>query len=195
MDDYDAAEILRLMREARQKTRGYASFFGWGIDRDLEELGPVQELAKALLASDGERLLALKLRGRGNDPPDIEAVNALGERVAVEVTELVDGDAIQAHKRGDRYAYAEWTRESFLGKLQTLLSGKAARLPKLKDAPYPGGYVIVVFTDEPMLDPDTVSSFLAGAVFKDLGRCRAYLLLSYWPKTEAYPFFSLPAGA
>ena len=185
-------EVLRLMREARAKDRGYASFFGWATNRDLEELGPVQELANAALA-DGKLLFKqVQIRGRGKDPPDLEAVTQHGQRVAIEVTELVDSGAIKAYKAGRVYDWAEWDRTKFLRELQRLVDAKAKRKDKLLGGPYPGGYVIVVFTDEPLLTVEAVRSFLTGQNFVDLTQgIQAYLLLSYSPATENYPYFAL----
>lgn len=192
----DEAEIARLMREAREASRGYASFFGWAPDRDLEEYGPVKELALAA-AKDGEPLFEkIRIRGRGNDPPDLEAIDPSGSRVAIEVTELVDGAAIQAFKAGRSYDWAEWNRSKFLNELDRRLVAKANRRASLKEGPYPGGYLIVVFTDEPGLRRDTVETYLRGQQFNSrLGGAKAYLLLSYDPETEDYPFFQLHNAA
>lgn len=92
------------------------------------------------------------------------------------MTELVDGEAIQAFKKGRMYDFAEWTKEKFLTNLGALLAAKNDRFHKLKDAPYPGGYVVVVFSDEPALPRGTVESWLQGQRFAGLGNvCRAFL--------------------
>ncbi|MEO8157998.1 MAG: hypothetical protein ABI648_09395 [Betaproteobacteria bacterium] len=189
------AEILHLMRRARERDRGYASFFGWAIDRDLEELGVVRALAESL-ATDGRLVFnELKSRGRGQDPPDVEGLSQAGHRVAFEVTELVDGRAIEAFKAGRHYDYADWDRNKFLVSLRVRLQSKVDRLPKLKDGPYEGGYVIVIHTDEPALPVETVASFLLGQSFHELsGAVSAFLLLSYDPKAGHCPYFCLAPG-
>jgi len=192
VDSSDHADIVRLMREARERDRGYASFFGWSPNRDLEELGPVQELAAALAAEGNPWLTKIQIRGRGSDPPDLEAVNQSGQRVAIEVTELVDGEAIRAYKNGDHYAYAEWSKNKFLDEMQARISAKISRQSRLLGGPYPGGYVVVVFTDEPMLSAETVRTYLSGHRFAGLdGDRHAYLVLSYSPAVEGYPYFAL----
>jgi len=131
-------EILRLMREARNKDRGYADFFGWGSDRDIEEWGVVTSLSESL-ESEGNKLFScLKRRGRPNDPPDCEALDNEGNRIAIEVTELVDGKAIQAYKSGAVYEWADWDKVRFISSLETLLSRKDSRFPELKEPPYDG---------------------------------------------------------
>ena len=190
------AEVLALMRQARERDRGYASFFGWAIDRDLEELGVVRALGESLAAEDVAFFGELRVRGRGQDPPDVEGVNKSGEPTAFEVTELVDGEAIKAFKAGRHYDYADWDQRKFLAVLSARLQGKAERRSKLKGGPYDGGYVIVVHTDEPALPTETVANYLRGQLFASLaGVDRAFLLLSYDPHQQRCPYFELAAGA
>ena len=190
------AEVLALMRRARERDRGYASFFGWAIDRDLEELGVVRALAESLDADGGSFFGELRARGRGQDPPDVEGVDKTGKRTAFEVTELVDGEAIRAFKAGRHYDYAEWNQEKFLAVLSARLQVKAEGRAKLKGGPYGGGYVIVVHTDEPALPAEIVADHLRGRLFTSLaGVHRAFLLLSYDPRQQRCAYFDLAAGA
>lgn len=192
MTPEDEIEIVQLMREARLKSRGYASFFGWSIDREQEELGAAKALAESL-ELDGKLFFHdLKIRGSGNDPPDLEALSVSGERIAFELTELVDGAAIQAYKDGKVHDWATWDRKKFIDLVSSLLANKATRFSKLKGSPYPGGYVIVIFTDEPSLTTQAVENYLKGHIF-----CNApdisgsYLVLSYDPALGRCPYFNL----
>jgi hypothetical protein len=192
MSPEDEAAIYQAMRAAREAARGYADFFGWATDRDLEEQHVAGLLAESLRASGALLFSKIKRRGRGSDPPDLEAFDAAGNRVAIEVTELVDGLAIQAYKAGRPYDWAEWDRDKFLSSLSGLLEAKNARFPKLKDGPYAGGYIVLTFTDEPELSRSTVESFLAGHIFTGLENVqRAFLLLSYDPAIGRCPYFEL----
>lgn len=190
------AEVAKKMREARKSRRGYADFFSWATDRDLEEWGIVKLLSESL-ATEGRSLFSgLVSRGRPNDPPDCEALNLQGERLAIEVTELVDGEAISQFKRAEKNRqltdWAEWPREKFLAQLQRRISEKDSRFPKLKGAPYPGGYIVVIHTDEPDLDLEVVSRYLDGHHFaKPQHIAQAFLLLSYAPSVEQCPNFEL----
>jgi hypothetical protein len=188
----DEARIVAAMRAARAKARGYADFFGWSADRDLEELGVITALAESLRADRALFFSDLVRRGRSNDPPDCEAVDRDGDRIAIEVTELVDESAIRAFKAGRVYDRADWDREKFLLRLYSLIAGKDRRYPELKGSPYPGGYVVVVFTDEPMLTRTAVEGFLAGhAVPEPRYIDRTFLVLSYDPGVERCPYFEL----
>ncbi|QJD91669.1 hypothetical protein HH213_17200 [Duganella dendranthematis] len=192
MTHEEELEIVQLMRKARLESRGYASFFGWSVDRDQEELGAAKALAESL-ELDGKLFFhELKLRGRGNDPPDLEALSLLGERLAFELTELVDGAAIQAYKAGRVYDWALWDRTKFIDLVSSLLTKKAKRFSKLKGSPYPGGYVIVIFTDEPELTKQTVENYLKGHTFsKSPNVSGSYLVLSYDPTLGRCPYFDL----
>ena len=190
------AEIVEKMRKAREQARGYADFFLWATDRDLEEWGIVKLLNESL--ADESKLLFsdIKSRGRPNDPPDCEALTLKGERLAIEVTELVDGEAIhqfkKAEKKGLPTDWAEWSKEKFLFELQNRLSEKDARFPELKGAPYPGGYLVVVHSDEPVLDVETVARYLKGHRFCAIQHIKqAFLLLSYAPSVKRCPNFEL----
>lgn len=193
MTPEDEAEIVAHMRAARARRRGYADFFGWSSDRTLEEWGAVTALHESLVRDGKLFFQAIKRRERGRDPPDCEAIDAGGKRIAIEVSELVSEKAIEAFRIGDSSAWAEWPRAEFLVSLNERLARKSSRKASLKDGPYEGGYVIVIFTDEPMLNLTTVRSYLAGQVFGNLGAVsRAFLLLSYDPAISGYPYFELP---
>ncbi len=185
-------EIVAALRAARAKSRGYADFFGWSTNRDLEELGILQSFAESLEANNSLFFTNPKSRERPNDPPDCEAIDLEGQRIAFEVTELVDPDAIKAFKAGKHYDFAEWPTKKFHSRLSERLLTKNASYISLKDAPYPGGYVIVVFTDEPALPRLTVETLLKNWKPPNLSfTSSAYLLLSYDPSIQACPYFTL----
>jgi hypothetical protein len=190
------AEIVEKMREAHKRQRGYADFFLWAADRDLEEWGIVRLLSESLAAESKLLFSGIKSRGRPNDPPDCEAVISNGDRIAIEVTELVDGEAIhqfkKAEKEGRPTDCAEWSKEKFITALQNRLSEKDARFLALKGTPYSGGYLVVVHTDEPELNIEKVAHYLEGHRFVELRHItQAFLLLSYTPSLERCPNFEL----
>ncbi|USE80762.1 hypothetical protein NDR89_13485 [Cupriavidus gilardii] len=192
MTPEDEKEIVALMRAARAKSRGYADYFGWAIDRDLEEWGVLTALSESLEGNGESFFSDLKRRGRGNDPPDLEAKGADGKRIAIEVTELVDGRAIEAYKNGRVYDWAAWSKDGFVSALAERIAKKGKCYPKLQGDPYDGGYIIVIFTDEPMLPITTVRELLDRHSFqRPEGVSRAFLLLSYDPTTKSYPYVDL----
>lgn len=179
-----------MLRDAAGRSRGYADFFSWPPDRDLEEAYVVAHLAASSAAAGVPLFEQIAARGRPNDPPDVEALDTNKLKVGIEVTELVDKEAIRAAKKGHSY-WAAWSAEGLRTRVQELLTGKAARKPALKGGPYPGGYIVVIFTDEPELRPDFLTPCLKDP-FDAVGIDRAFFLVSYDPRTNGYPYFELP---
>jgi hypothetical protein len=176
----------------RSQKRGYASFFEWPLDRNLAELGVVNYLLASMAAEQQEQFNQVKSRGRGNDPPDCEARDGDGQRVAIEVTELVDAQGIANYQAGRTDDWVIWTREQFLAGIEERLAAKARRTTALKDGPYPGGYAVVIFTDEPHLTQAAVGAYLANHHFPPFtGLNMAFLLLGYDPAIQRCPWFRL----
>lgn len=188
----DEAEILALMRAARKRSRGYADFFGWAIDRDLEESGVISSLVESMAAEATLFYGNVKSRRRPNDPPDCEATDSCGARVAIEVTELGDSEAIRAYKEGRFYEWAEWPRDKFISSLAERIDAKDRRYPFLKDPPYEGGYIVVVHTDEPELTRSTVREYLKDhGIPRPQHISRVILVLSYDPAIQRCPYFEV----
>src|SRR3569833_3368780 len=82
MTSDDEADILALIRAARKRSRGYADFFGWAIDRDLEESGVISSLVESMAADGLSYYKNVESRRRPNDPPDCEATDCNGTRGA-----------------------------------------------------------------------------------------------------------------
>jgi len=195
MTEDDERAIVAAMRAARAQARGYADFRLWPPDRDLEEWGVANTLRESAERRGEDIFRDLRMRGRGNDPPDCQALDLWGQPIAIEVTELVDPRAIVSFKHGGAYDWADWTQSKFLEALQHRLSAKDGRRPSLKGGPY-AKYFVVVHTDEPLLTFESASLWLndfaiAGAPNID----RAFLLLSYEPKVGYCPYIELRIDA
>ncbi|WP_298017838.1 hypothetical protein [uncultured Castellaniella sp.] len=196
MTPEDEKKIADLIRAARANKRGYADFYSWSTDRDIEEWGVTTELWKSLQATGESFFDDIKRRGRGNDPPDCEAVDYKGNRIAIEVTELVCPDAIRAYNDGRVYDWADWPKKRFIDAIAHRIATKGDRYGKLRGGPYEGGYVVLIFTDEPMLPIATVRKFLDGHVFsRPEGVTRVFLLLSYDPGVQMSPYVELTLGS
>lgn len=93
-------------------------------------------------------------------------------------------------------AYAQWPREKFLARLRERVTEKLARATRLKGGPFPGGYLILIHTDEPLLSSAKVSEYLMGIEHPALkGVARAFLLVSYEPAHARCPYFELASEA
>lgn len=205
MDDDDVSDLIR-----RNKLPGRGQWF-WK-DKPVMERGIVQEV----LTAAGIRFTDLRSRPEHQDPPDCEAVID-GQRCGIEVTQLIhEGTykrrikAIKARAAGEvppkddvsRYrewlqtkgeAYWNWNRDDLIAGLQELIDEKD-KPEKVKGGPY-DRHILVIATDEFMLDRHTVESFLTGATFKAEMLDTVLFGLSYHPGLQegdgSYPVFSL----
>jgi hypothetical protein len=184
----DDPEVARLLQQAADRIRGYASFFQW-TDRDIAETGVVESLMESMEMRSAAILSALKSRGT-DDPPDCEAVTAGGGRVGIEVTELVDEAAIEAYIAGDHFAYANWDADKVLTRLKEIVRGKDAPAT-LKGAPY-DQYWLVIHCDETALRFEDVSQWISRMQELPTNLIdRAFLLISYRPEHQCYPYVEL----
>jgi hypothetical protein len=185
----DDAELAGLIRQAVAKRRGYADFFQWP-DQSIEERGVAEEFLSQVTNLLGGPFSNLRARGQGQDPPDCEALNARGQRLGIEVTELVDRKAIARSRRRGGSVWAEWDRAKLVTALADRL--RAKDVPgNVKGGPY-DRYVLLTFTDEPELSLDRVAELLTGQSFaRPTLITDGYLLLSYDPKLKKYPVHQL----
>ena len=124
MTDDERREIVAAMREAIARARGYADYFGWRPNRDLEEAGVVQNLCESIELSGSKFLHSIIPRGRGNDPPDCEGRDFDQQRIAIEVTEIVSEEAIRAFKAGRVFDWASWSRDELSPRFQNQYGGR-----------------------------------------------------------------------
>lgn len=189
-DDVDPA-VMKVIRKALKQQRPYADFFGFAGDRAVAEVGVAQEVCNVLAAA-GDPIATGIVSRAYNDPPDCEGVGPNGELVALEVTELVDPDAIIAAKAGRVFNWAEWPREKLVEEIQERLRSKDSKT--LLGGPY-AVYVVIMYTDEPLLDSERVRQELAETRFQATAKIdRAYLILSYDPKSQHCPVIELVLG-
>lgn len=166
-----------LADELERNLRPHASYYAWESDPELAEEGVLADFVKAAEEQDGLTLKDARHRGRRYDPPDCEALGSAGERIGIELTELVHGPSIAAARRGDPEIWKDW-RESLLPELQCRLDQKDTATPK--GATY-REYLLVIYTDEPWVgELDRIRRDVAAHVFRPTSLItRAYLLLSY----------------
>lgn len=161
--------------------RRYASFFQWH-DRQRAELGVVEELIEEL-SRQGTRTLKAPA-SHEPDPPDCVCTNEVGERVAIEVTEVVSPEAIQANEHGED-VYRDWKAGELRSHVARQLAGKDSK--SFHGGPY-SEVLICLFTDEPMLTEGFVRRELEGHPFGPFRQVTgAYLLLSYDAGTKTCP--------
>ena len=175
--------------KGRPPHRPWAGFWTW---RDK----PVAERGAADVILRHAKFQVAQLKSRRDDPPDCEAM--LDRRwSAIEVTELVHEETLARSVKALKEraagrepkkpeAYFEWTRADLLRALQERISVKD--VVQLKGGPYER-YVLVIYTDELVLDGTTVDRFLKGATFHARSITDVVVGVSY--EQGGYPVFRL----
>jgi hypothetical protein len=190
-------QIFEIIQRAVAARRGYADSRSWPIDRGVEERGIAQDFIEAAIGEPGAPFSNLRLRRRGEDPPDCEALDASGHRIAIEVTELVDRETVETlakHRRagaiGAAHSFSfEWNSATFLTRVHERLARKDQR-EKLKGGPY-DEYILVIYTAEQGLDAAAVRLWVGKHRFAaPRGIDRAFLSLDYEPGA-GYPLVRL----
>lgn len=177
------------LKEAAQKSRGYADFFEWP-DKGIKERGVVQSLFETIEKWDEKFFSELSTRGEGNDPPDCEAKDANDNRIGIEVTELVDSASIKNYINTKYVNWATWDSSKLVEAINERISTKDTP-EKVKGGPY-HGYFLVIHTDEPELSYSRVNDMLNNITFPPpLMITRAFLLISYDPNLRLYPYLEL----
>lgn len=192
-DEIDWQSLVTFMREAETRSRGYASYWEWAPDRQVEEIGVVRTLATFLTFTEGS--VWRSIEPVANDPPDVLLTRADGRRIGVEVTELVSGEAAKLHRHrkktgeGSPYAWANWTADS----VAQAISG-SVRTKDRKLAPNAGAYddlILAIATDEPMITLELAQQALRACQPKAQALDHAFLVISYHPETDKSLY---PAG-
>lgn len=167
--------------------RKYASFSEWHkTEKSIKEIGVVESLLESLSgygASSYQNLRASK-----SDPPDVIAETLEGATVGFEVRELVDQEAVELNERGES-VYRDWTDSEVVKELQKIIDGKDSK--KYIGGPFEK-LILVIPTDEPVLTPRHLKPVLDRHEFRQPRQLHeVYLLFSYDPETNTYPYVRL----
>jgi hypothetical protein len=194
MNKRDAEEPETLRDVITANSRGWNSFWAWR-DKPMGEL----EASRDILRAAGMTVVDLQSREAEQDPPDCEAT-VDGKWTGVEVTELVCEKTLARSLKAQREraagkepkkpeAYRVWEKSDFVNELQNQITRKDKAT--LKGGPYEQ-YILVIHTDEYLLDVDHVSRFLEGTNFYAEMITHVLLGLSYDPSVKRCPIFCLP---
>lgn len=169
--------------------RKHAPYFSLSSNRQLNEVDVAYLLSEELSKQGEDSFHSVTSRGRSNDPPDCEAIGDKGERIGVEVTELVDGPSIAAAKGGDVNLQEAWKPSRVIEKITCIIRRKDRVVPK--GGPYEL-YILVVICDDPLiLDYENLEAIrdfnFPGTQLID----RAYFLWSYCPFEKRCPYITL----
>ena len=190
-DEASSCEIIRLMRLAREKSRDYAPYWEWPPDRRRVELQAAQVL-REFLVRRGE-LVSGQLSQVSNDPPDVLLISSDGLRIGIEVTELVDSDAIERnvyrkqHGLPNTYDWSEWDEPRLKNNLTRIINLKEHKLTKV--TPHYDDLFLAIITDEPIINELLASRVVEQCNLASFSISRAFFLLGYHPLTDTslYP--------
>ena len=180
------SQFLEQVWDAIQKSKGYASFWDWP-DRRTKECGIVCDLLEAIENKTGPQEIR-RVRANKPDPPDCIGTTASGERVAIEVTELVDQRTVELNQAGNR-VLKEWSPHELRTKLQEIITAKDSK--RFHGGPY-SKTVLVIHTDEPLLSHMSCVGVLRRKKFTTCKSITdAYLIFSGACERGFYPFIRL----
>ncbi len=127
-----------------------------------------------------------------DDPPDFVAHGSRGERIAVELTELVSEEAIRRNlkaKHPHEHVYRDWLPQDVITAIEARLREKDGKT--YKGGPY-DALVVVIHTDEPTVTAQPYVPTLTSRVFPmQVQLTEAYVLFSYDPTAGGYPLVKL----
>lgn len=171
--------------------RKYAGFWHQKNNEDEKRLREVSVLMDLIKSAEIARIDLDLLRPQINpdDPPDCIAHTSSGERVGIEVTELVNWQHITwKEEQWEDGRVKVWSSEEFNNFLHRLLTSKDGKT--YKGGPYER-IVVIIHTDEWGLDRKT-EKLLDKSRLPDLEQIdEAYLIQSFDPSQNCCPYLRL----
>jgi hypothetical protein len=187
MEQEDFEEFIDTLKA---NLRGHADYFSWESNREVKELGVVRAFYESLVHYCEPFFHSYEARGRGNDPPDCEALSCKGGRIGIEVTELVEGDSIAAAKSGSPVPWEPFPKSHLYDLLAERIAEKDSPR-KVKGGPY-DEYVLVIYCDEPRVLDYGLIEYVRGTSFPGTKLLnRAFLLFSFSPWEGCCPYIEL----
>lgn len=126
------------------------------------------------------------------DPPDFAAVTKAKALWAVELTELVDREAVELNI-GSTHAkstiYRDWNQKELLDAVEERLRDKDSK--EFNGGPY-DEKIVVIHTDEPVITFDEYEPILRSYILEEFRQITsAYVLFSYDPNSQGFPLVKL----
>ena len=168
--------LNELLNEARQ----YAPYFALSKDKQQNELEVVHLFNQELKNRGASYFDSIFSREPGQDPPDCEAIGNGGERIGIEVTELVDGDAITSAKKREMLDQdLPIPSQQVINEVSAIIRRKDNAI--VKGEPY-DLYILIIYCDDPKFLDFEIISELRNKRFRPTNLIdHAYFLESYNP--------------
>ena len=175
--DAEDLDTLRLfLSKGNSRLQAANSYWYWP-DKPVAERGA----ARTILEAVGYGISGLVSCRDANLPPDCAAM-VDGVLTGIEVTELVHENALARSIRSNKTFWFLWDQAAFIDELQSIIAIKSTDGARWQGEPY-DRRTLVVHTDEPYLDEERVTRFLAGQQFKTSFFSDVVLGLPYSPFT------------
>lgn len=189
-DEEIVAQILSDLAKNDKKPRKHANFFEFW-KKPVKETGIFEEFITKLEEHLGVPIKSWKLAD--NDPPDIVAELENGQTIGVELTELVNKDAIDAqiHKPEAYSGIAlNFGADEALIKINSIIDSKSDKLRNVVSM-Y-DQLILLIHTDEIMLTSATfVKSMQNHKLHSSNVFNSVHLMFSYEPASKSYPVVSI----
>lgn len=82
--------LVKVLKDMCAHRREHAGYFYIGDSKEASEMLVLDYFLNALDQQQSMFIYQSKHRGERNDPPDCEAIDDNGDRIGIEITELVD---------------------------------------------------------------------------------------------------------
>jgi hypothetical protein len=178
-------DTLRLFISGRNPRLQAGNSYWYWPDKPVAERGA----ARTILEAAGYSVSNIASCRDPNLPPDCAAV-VDGLPTGIEVTELVNENALARSIRNNKTFWFFWDQATLIDELQRIIDIKSADGYRWQGGPY-DRRILVVHTDEPYLEPDRLASFLDSQYFRTTFFSGVVFGAGYNPFTESHPTFRL----
>ena len=189
MNSQSMDEFFRELYEDSEQSRKHDPYFTLSKDKQQNELEVAHLLNEELKNRGAKYFDSIVARDSGKDPPDCEAIGDDGERIGIEVTELVDEDSITSAISGKMIDQLLPKPSEVIEKVSAMIRRKDCAI--VKDGPY-DLYILIIYCDDP--------KFLAFDIHNELRNSRfgptkltdhAYFFQYYNPWKKCCPYYEL----
>lgn len=183
-------DILQIVEKCRRMKRRHASFYDWH-DKQVKESGIVDDFLDPENHKGVHDYVSFSIPD--TDPPDAVIYKNNNEEAQLEITELVNKNAIESQINNDS-AYSneclKWTELGYFEKqlnerIQTKNKKCAALFNHNKNVQ------LLLHTDEMWLESSYKKHFEAGCTIQPHRFSDIWLMLSYSTATKSYPIIQV----
>ena len=182
-------EFLLVLCEDDEQIRKHAPYFALSKDKQQNEFEVLEVFNQELKNRGVKNFHSIVARELGKDPPDCEAIGNGGERIGIEVTELLDKDSIESAINGKIINQSLPKPSEVIEKVSAMVRRKDRA--KVKDGPY-DSYILIIYCDDPKFLDSKIQNELRNARFGPTKLIdHAYFLESYNPFKNCCPYYEL----